>query len=233
MKKKYSYIGVSFIILLFGIYVVRNLDRRVNEDDLIQDDRLNRIDKKSSKVNNLYKFNKVPDFEFINQNGITITNNDYKGKVYVVEFFFTSCPTICPLMNEQMLTIQQEFKENHDFGIASISITPDIDTQEVMKSYAENHSITHKNWHLLTGKSQELVYDLSNKGFKLYAGKGDQNHGGFEHSGLFALVDRKGYIRSRKDQFGNPIMYYRALKEQTFPDQIKELKEDIKILLNE
>jgi protein SCO1/2 len=136
-------------------------------------------------------------------------------------------------MNEQMLTIQQEFKENHDFGIASISITPDIDTQEVMKSYAENHSITHKNWHLLTGKSQELVYDLSNKGFKLYAGKGDQNHGGFEHSGLFALVDRKGYIRSRKDQFGNPIMYYRALKEQTFPDQIKELKEDIKILLNE
>jgi protein SCO1/2 len=233
MKKKYSYIGVSFIILLFGIYVVRNLDRRVNEDDLIQDDRLNRIDKKSSKVNNLYKFNKVPEFEFINQNGITIANNDYKGKVYVVEFFFTSCPTICPLMNEQMLTIQQEFKENHDFGIASISITPDIDTQEVMKSYAENHSITHKNWHLLTGKSQELVYDLSNKGFKLYAGKGDQNHGGFEHSGLFALVDRKGYIRSRKDQFGNPIMYYRALKEQTFPDQIKELKEDIKILLNE
>ncbi|MDG1039034.1 MAG: SCO family protein, partial [Polaribacter sp.] len=158
---------------------------------------------------------------------------DYEGKVYVVEFFFTSCPTICPLMNEQMLTIQQEFKENHDFGIASISITPDIDTQEVMKSYAENNSITHQNWHLLTGKSQELVYDLSNKGFKLYAGKGDQKHGGFEHSGLFALVDRKGYIRSRKDQFGNPIMYYRALKEQTFPDQIKELKEDIKILLNE
>ncbi len=233
MKKKYSYIGVSFIILLFGIYVVRNLDRRVNEDDLIQDDRLNRVDKKSNNVNNLFKFNKVPDFEFINQNGITITNNDYEGKVYVVEFFFTSCPTICPLMNEQMLTIQQEFKGNHDFGIASISITPDIDTQEVMKSYAENHNITHKNWHLLTCKSQELVYNLSNKGFKLYAGKGDQNHGGFEHSGLFALVDRKGYIRSRKDQFGNPIMYYRALKEQTFPDQIKELKEDIKILLNE
>ncbi len=233
MKKKYSYIGISFIILLFGIYVVRNLDRRVNEDDLIQDDRLNKVDKKSSKANNLYKFNKVPDFEFINQNGFTITNNDYKGKVYVVEFFFTSCPTICPLMNEQMLAIQQEFKGNHDFGIASISITPDIDTQEVMKSYAENHKITHKNWHLLTGKSQELVYALSNKGFKLYAGKGDEIHGGFEHSGLFALVDGKGYIRSRKDQFGNPIMYYRALKEQTFPDQIKELKEDIKILLNE
>ena len=233
MKKKYSYIGVSFIILLFGIYVVRNLDRRINENDLIQDDRLNRIDKKSSNPSSLYKFNKVPEFEFVDQNGITITNDNYKGKVYVVEFFFTSCPTICPLMNEQMLTIQQEFKENHDFGIASISITPNIDTQEVMKAYAENHKITHKNWHLLTGKSEELVYDLSNQGFKLYAGKGNEDHGGFEHSGLFALVDKEGNIRSRKDKFGNPIMYYRALKEQTFPHQIKELKEDIKILLDE
>jgi len=233
MKKKYSYIGVSFIILLFGIYVVRNLDRRINENDLIQDGRLNRIDKKSSNPSSLFKFNKVPDFEFVNQNGITITNNDYKGKVYVVEFFFTSCPTICPLMNEQMLTIQQEFKGNHDFGIASISITPEIDTQEVMKAYAENHKITHKNWHLLTGKSQELVYTLSNKGFKLYVGKGDEDHGGFEHSGLFALVDKEGNIRSRKDKYGNPIMYYRALKEQTFHSQVSELKEDIKILLDE
>lgn len=233
MKKKYSYIGISFIILLFGIYVVRNLDRRIDENDLIQDDRLNKIEKKSTNPNSLYKFNKVPDFEFVNQNGITITNSDYKGKVYVVEFFFTTCPTICPLMNKQMLTIQDEFKGNNDFGIASISITPDIDTPEVMKEYATKHKITHNNWHLLTGQSQEIVYALSNKGFKLYVGKGDEEHGGFEHSGLFALVDKEGNIRSRKDKYGNPIMYYRALKEQTFNDQITELKEDIKILLDE
>jgi protein SCO1/2 len=234
MKKKYSYIGVSFIILLFGIYVVRNLDRRIDENDLVQDDRLNKVDKKSTGSNSsLYKFNKVPDFEFINQNGITITNKDYKGKVYVVEFFFTTCPTICPLMNKQMLKIQDEFKGNDDFGIASISITPEIDTPEIMKAYALEHKITHKNWNLLTGQSQEIVYALSNKGFKLYVGKGDEDHGGFEHSGLFALVDKEGNIRSRKDQYGNPIMYYRALKEQTFADQITELKEDIKILLDE
>jgi protein SCO1/2 len=233
MKKKYSYIGVSFIILLFGIYVVRNLDRRIDENDLVQDGRLNKVDKKTNNPNSLYKFNKVPDFEFINQNGITITNTDYKGKVYVVEFFFTTCPTICPLMNKQMLKIQDEFKGNNDFGIVSISITPEIDTPEVMKEYATKHKITHENWHLLTGKSQEIVYALSNKGFKLYVGKGDEDHGGFEHSGLFALVDKEGNIRSRKDKFGNPIMYYRALKEQTFADQITELKEDIKILLNE
>jgi len=233
MKKKHSYIGISFIVLLFGIYVVRNLDRRIDENDLIQDDRLNKVDKNSENSNSLYKFNKVPDFEFVNQNGTTITNADYKGKVYVVEFFFTTCPTICPLMNKQMLTIQNEFKENNDFGIASISITPEIDTPVVMKEYATNHEITHNNWHLLTGQSEEIVYALSNKGFKLYTGKGDESHGGFEHSGLFALVDKKGHIRSRKDKYGNPIMYYRALKEQTFADQIIELKEDIKILLDE
>ena len=214
MNKKYSYIGISFIILLFGIYTIPKIVDRFKDVDLV-------------------KFNKVPDFEFINQEGNIITNKTYEGKVFVVEFFFSTCPTICPLMNQKMLTIQDSFFGNPEFGIASISITPEIDSVKVLKEYAKRNGITHKNWHLLAGKSEEIVYALSNKGFKLYAGKGDEEHGGFEHSGLFALVDKDGYIRSRKDNFGNPIMYYRALQEQTFPDQIIELKEDIKLLLNE
>ena len=214
MSKKYSYIGISFIILLFGIYAIPKIVARFQDSGLV-------------------KFNKVPDFEFTNQEGKTITNKTYEGKVYVVEFFFTTCPTICPIMNQKMLKLQDAFFGNPEFGIASISITPEIDTPELLKEYAKNNRITHKNWHLLTGKSDDVVYALSNKGFKLYAGKGDEDHGGFEHSGLFALVDKDGYIRSRKDEFGNPIMYYRAIEEQGFPDQIKELKEDIKLLLNE
>ena len=214
MNKKYSYVGIAFIILLFGIYTVPKVVNRFQDSGLV-------------------KFNKVPDFEFINQEGKTINNNTYQNKVYVVEFFFSTCPTICPIMNKKMLTIQDAFFGNPNFGIASISITPDIDSSKILKNYAKNNGITHKNWHLLTGKSEEIVYALSNQGFKLYAGKGDEEHGGFEHSGLFALVDKNGFIRSRKDEFGNPIMYYRALEEQGFPDQIKELKEDIKLLLNE
>ena len=175
----------------------------------------------------------MPAFEFVNQHGETINNQTYADKVYVVEFFFSTCPTICPIMNRKMVTVQDEFAKDDDFGIASISITPDIDSPEVLKEYAQRNGITHKNWHLLTGKSDDVVYDLSNKGFKLYVGKGEEEHGGFEHSGLFALVDKNGYIRSRKDEQGNPILYYRALKESGFPDQIKELKEDIKLLLNE
>jgi protein SCO1/2 len=214
MNKKYSYIGIAFIILLFGVYTVPKVVDRFKETDL-------------------HTFNKVPNFEFIDQEGQTITNKTYEGKVYVVEFFFSTCPSICPLMNQKMLTIQDSFFGNPEFGIASISITPEIDTPDILKEYAKKNGITHKNWHLLTGKSEEIVYALSNQGFKLYAGKGNADHAGFEHSGLFALVDKEGNIRSRRDEFGNPIMYYRALQEQTFPDQIKELKEDIKLLLNE
>ncbi len=214
MSKKYSYIGISFIILIFGIYVVPKVVKRFQKADLVT-------------------FNKVPDFEFINQNGNKITNKNFEGKVYVVEFFFTTCPSICPIMNRKMIDVQNEFYGNPNFGIASISITPDIDTPEILKQYRKDHNIESRNWHMLTGKSQEVVYTLSNKGFKLFAGNGDGDHGGFEHSGLFALVDKQGNIRSRKDTHGNPIMYYRALEENTFPDQIKELKEDIKLLLNE
>jgi len=88
MNKKYSYVGVSLIILLFGIYVVRNLDRRLNENDLVQENRLNKVDKQEEKTSDLFMFNKVPDFQFVNQHGVTITNDSYKGKVSVVEFFF-------------------------------------------------------------------------------------------------------------------------------------------------
>lgn len=215
MNSKYSYVGIAFIILLFGIYSVPKIAKHFQKTDL-------------------YRFEKVPDFEFTNQNGDIITNKSFDGKVYLVEFFFTTCPSICPIMNQKMLSIQNEFFGNPEFGIASISITPEIDTPEVLKRYAKNLGISHQHWHLLTGQPEEVVYSLSQKGFQLYAGKDKtQTHGGFEHSGLFALIDKDGFIRSRKDAYGNPIKYYRALDENEFPDQIQELKEDIKLLLDE
>lgn len=215
MNHKHSYIGIAFIVLIFGIYVVPKVAKRFEKADL-------------------HRFEKVPSFEFINQDGMLVNNTTYEDKVYVVEFFFTTCPSICPIMNQKMLTIENEFFGHPEFGIASISITPDIDTPKVLKTYAQSFGITHKDWHLLTGKPQEYVYELSNLGFQLYAGnEGNEVHGGFEHSGLFALVDKQGYIRSRNDEFGNPIKYYRAVEEHGFSDQIQELKEDIKRLLNE
>jgi protein SCO1/2 len=209
---------------LFGIYTVPKVVERFESNEELVYLYTNEVSPKKRKV---------PDFEFIDQEGVRITNEDYKNKVYVAEFFFSTCPSICPIMNQKMLTIQDVFFGNPQFGIASISITPEIDTPEVLKSYAKENGITHKNWHLLTGRPDSVVYALAKDGFKLYAGKGDDGHGGFEHSGYFALVDKKGFIRSRKDENGNIIIYYNALQDNGFPDQIKELKEDIKILLDE
>lgn len=235
MGRKYSYIGMALIVLIFGTYVARNLDDRISNKSVVEDNRLNRKKKtEQTDTNRLFLYRKVPPFEFTNQDGKLITNKSYAGKVYVVEFFFTTCPSICPVMTQKMLDIQKEFSGQDQVGMASISITPRIDTPKVLKEYAKNNGITHENWHLLTGQPEQTVYDLSNEGFKLYAGlESDNFHGGFEHAGLFALVDQNGMIRSRKGVQGNPILYYRAIEEAGFPDQIRELKEDIKILLNE
>lgn len=208
MKKKHSYIGIAFVILLFGIYTVpKVVDRFKTNVDLAY------LYTNESEP----KKRKVPAFDFINQEGKIITNKSYDGKVYVVEFFFSTCPTICPIMNQKMATIQDEFFGNPNFGIASISITPEIDTPEILKEYAKANGITHRNWNLLTGKSDDVVYALAKQGFQLYAGKGEENHGGFEHSGYFALVDKNGFIRSRKDENGNTIIYYNALALSLLP----------------
>ncbi|CCG52358.1 Probable cytochrome c oxidase biogenesis protein YpmQ [Flavobacterium indicum GPTSA100-9 = DSM 17447] len=208
MKNK-SYIGISFIVLLFGIWTVKELRERYNK-------------------NELDVLGNVPSFSLIDQNNKKITNEDYKGKVYVVEFFFSSCPSICPRMNQNMLKLQDAFYGNLDFGIASITIDPENDTSAQLKQHAKDLGVKHPNWHFLTG-DYNYIMNLANKGFNIYAGKNKNVAGGFEHSGLFALIDKEGKIRCRKDKFGNPILYYDGLEEAG----IKAIKEDIKLLLEE
>ncbi len=205
--KKYSYVGISFVVLVFGIWAVPKIINTLSQPDLAV-------------------IGQVPAFSFTNQNKQTITNENYKGKVYVVEFFFTTCPSICPIMNENMVKIQDEFFGNPNLGIASFSIDPTHDTPEVLKKYAESHKITNLNWNFLTGE-KEAIYELANKGFNLYVGENSEVEGGFEHSGFFALIDQEGNIRSRKDKNGNPIIYYNGLEDSG----IQDLKEDIKKLL--
>lgn len=220
MKK--SYIGLAFIILIFGIWVVNEIIKRSDNGSLILDN------VKNSGTNSLFEIGSAPRFELTNQNGKIVTDQDYLGKVYVLEFFFSTCPTICPKMNQNMLKLQDEFGKNENFGIASITINPENDTPEVLKEHAKHLGVTMDSWNMLTG-DRNYIYDLSNKGFNLYAKENKNVSGGFEHSGLFALIDKEGNIRCRKDEFGNPILYYDGIEESG----IKAIKEDIKILLEE
>lgn len=173
----------------------------------------------------LVTIGKAPTFAFTNQNNQTITNENYKGKVYLVEFFFTTCPTICPIMTSNMVKIQNAFV-GKDVGFASFSINPTYDTPEVLKEYAQKQGATSPNWHFLTGDEQK-IYDLANNGFNLHAKNTAQGEDGFEHSGLFALIDQKGNIVSRKDANGNLLIYYNGLDNE----HIKMLIEDINLLL--
>lgn len=204
MKNKYSYISISFIILVFGIWSVPKIMERLSQTEL-------------------ETIGQVPEFSFTNHNNKTVTNKTYKGKVYVVEFFFTTCPSICPIMNRNMVKIQNEFYGNPNLAIASFSIDPQTDTVEVLKKYAEEYEITNPNWHLLTGKKSK-IYELANQGFNLYVGENEEVEGGFEHSGFFALIDQEGNIRSRKDENDNPLIYYNGLEDTGVNMLIEDIK---------
>lgn len=227
MKNK-SYIGMAFVILVFGIFFIPKIVERIKNNDVVKGDRLNSIGDTSSAKANLMTIGPVPKFSLTNQDKKTISNETYKGKVYVVEFFFSTCPTICPIMNRNMKFIQESFASNTNFGIASITINPENDTPEILKKHAEDINAKGINWNFLTG-DKTVIFDIANKGFNLYVGENKKVNGGFEHSGLFALIDKEGNIRCRKDDFGNPIIYYDGLKEEG----VKQLKQDITKLLAE
>ena len=239
--KKYTYVWVSLVILVFGIIFIPKIIERMKSDTVVENDRMNLKDNRAELAHIILngKKRRVPSFEFIDQDSLVITDKDYLGKVYIVEFFFTSCPSICPIMIKNLVDLQEEFRTSNDFGVASFTITPEYDTPRVLKEYAEKHGITNLDWHLMTG-NQEAIYELANTGFNIFVSEMPNAPGGFEHAGLFALIDKNGYLRSRVDEFGNPIIYYRGTiteddgeNSEGEKEQISILKEDIYKLLKE
>ena len=228
MLKNKSYIGISFIILIFGIYAIPKIINRIQKGDVVKGERLDKVTNHGSSDESLMKIGPAPKFELTDQNNAKINNSNYEGKVYVLEFFFSTCPSICPKMNKNMIDIQNLFFGNPNFGIASITINPENDTPEVLKTHADLLGVKSANWHFLTG-DKTYIFDLANKGFNLYVGENSKIKAGFEHSGLFALIDKKGNIRCRKDEYGNPILYYDGLEKAG----VKAIEQDIAILLRE
>jgi protein SCO1/2 len=237
---------IIILILVFGlVFVPRIIDRVKNNDVSRSESRSLKLDNFEKNIESLpyllvnNERKKVPDFKFINQNEKLVSNKDYLGKVYIVEFFFTTCTTICPIMNTNLVHIQNSFTAFPDFGIASFSINPEYDTSEVLQLYAQDNGITNPNWNLMTGDRNE-IYKLANEGFNLYTAASSDFMDGFEHSGYFAIIDKEGYIRSRVDEFGNPKIYYKGsvdfnekLDNNGEAEEITILKEDLLKLLNE
>lgn len=226
MKKYLGYSGLGLVIIIFGIWVFKESQSRAEDEELAY------ITLDGEK-------RQVPDFKLINQNGDTITQTYYDDKVYVVEFFFSTCPTICPIMNKNMVQIQRKFYGQDNFGIASISIDPINDTVEQLKAYAKEIGLKHPHWNMMTGEMDDIM-QLANQGFNLYAKQESRAAGGFEHSGFFALIDKDGYLRSRIDANGNPIVFYQGAVEYdsdqnrySEEQQIDILIEDINQLLKE
>jgi protein SCO1/2 len=138
----------------------------------------------------------IPPFRFLDQDSTWKTNKDYKDKVWVAEFFFSTCPSICPIMNTQMQRLQKEMIDwENQLQLISFTINPAFDGPAVLREYIKKNKIQTKNWALLTGIPEVKVHELGVKSFLVHAGKDEAEAGGYAHSGAFTLVDKSGHVR--------------------------------------
>ena len=169
--------------------------------------------KDSQPAKELPEIGNIPQFEFTNSDGNTVTLDNLKGKVWVADFIFTTCTMACPMMTGNMNIVHKKFKKNDNVRLVSISVYPEYDTPEVLKNYASQYDADTEKWLFLTGK-EDAVKDIIRDGFKI----GDYEDIIF-HSEKFALVDKKGIIRA----------YYNGMKSE----DMKQLKKDIDVLLKQ
>jgi protein SCO1/2 len=148
-----------------------------------------------SKNDELSSFHKIPNFELINQNGEKVTQKTFENKIYIADFFFTTCPGICPMMTLSMLKLQEEFKNDTAVLFLSHSVTPTIDSVSKLKEYALENGIIDKKWHLVTGNKKE-IYDLGRKFYFVEEDLGKpKGIDEFLHTENFVLIDKNKHIR--------------------------------------
>ena len=162
----------------------------------------------------------VQSFTYQNQDGLQVTNKNYANKVWITEFFFSTCPTICPIMTVQMTKLFEEVNtmdKKDQVQFLSFSIDPEKDTPETLKRYKNLYCKNCENWDFLTG-DEKFTHRLGIESFKIFAGREEEAEGGFAHSGAFSLVDTKGFLRGVYNITGfdgsvNNLEYYRLLED--------------------
>ncbi len=160
----------------------------------------------------------VADFELVNQNGEVITQLDYENKIYVTDFFFTRCPSICPIMSNNMEKLQQTFLEDKEVMFLSMSVTPKLDSVPILKEYAQKHGVIDSKWNITTGDKKH-IYNLARKSYFAVVDQGDGGLQDFIHTPNFILIDKEKHIRG----------VYDGTKEE----EVERILEDIRLLQKE
>ncbi len=217
-NKKLSFFFAAFLVVVFiAIYTMLNnrslpviTPRDVNPELV------------DSLVQHIGYNHKIAPFAFTNQNGIKVTNKDYEGKIYVVDFFFTTCQTICPKMTDNMVWLQDKIKDNPKVKLLSHSVFPNEDTVEVLKKYAKEKGVIDAKWNLVTGNQKE-IYKIARQSYLVVkTGKPEELYD-MVHTENFVLVDQKGRIRG----FYNGLNIDEEVKGEK---NLTQLLEDIELL---
>ena len=169
-------------------------------------------------VRHITRDHKIGDFYLINQNGDTITQNDFKNKIYIADFFFTRCQTICPIMAINMKELQENYLDDNNIKLLSHSVTPIIDSVSVLRSYADENGAVDGKWEITTGEKKH-IYELARKSYFAVLDEGDGGDQDFIHTEQFVLVDKK--------------MQIRGFYDGTNKDELERIYKDINILKKE
>ena len=216
-KKSFPLIVFMLLFSIAGIYLFYRIQKPEKKLQIFNPTDVNPrlVDPSVRHVRNLHKIGR---FKMIDQNANIITNATYKNKIYVADFFFTRCESICPIMTNNMAKVQEAFKEDDSIMLLSFSVTPTIDSVSVLKEYAIKNGVIDTKWHLVTGNKKE-IYKLAHQSYFTALNKGDGGKQDFIHTEQFVLIDKEQQIRG----------FYDGTKKE----QISQLIEDIKILKKE
>ena len=216
--KKYKFFWIFFFVL--SVVIISIIYSLLKPEESLPVYQPSMVSKElvDSTVQEVRKYHTIKDFKLVNQNGDTITQDFYKDKIYVADFFFTTCQSICPIMTDHMLKIQERIKDDPDVLLLSHSVIPVADSVPQLKKYALEKGVNDEKWNLVTGDKKQ-IYDLARKSYLAAKSEGDAGPFDMIHTENFVLVDKKRRIRGFYDG--------------TNPDAIEDLMHDIEILEKE
>jgi len=196
--KKFKFFGVSLLILsIIIISIFYSILKPKKVLPVYQPSQVS-TELVDTTIQHQKKYHKIADFSLTNQNGKTITQEDYKDKIYVADFFFTTCQTICPIMTKNMHEVQKQFITDNDIMILSHTVTPDIDTVAQLKRYAKEKNVNASKWNLVTGDKKQ-IYELARKSYLAVKDDGDGGPFDMIHTENFMLIDKERQIRGFYD----------------------------------